>query len=47
MDRLILSPQQQAAVAAIVRWYRHDRCHQQVARSGGMPEQERARSYVM
>src|SRR3954451_461054 len=35
MDRLTLSPQQQAAVAAIVRWYRHDRCHQQVARIWG------------
>src|SRR3954463_1466418 len=35
MDRVILSPQQQAAVAAIVRWYRHDRCHQQVARIWG------------
>ena len=35
MDCVALSAQQQAAVAAIVHWYRNDRHHQQVARVWG------------
>ena len=35
MDRLVLSAQQHAAVAAIVHWYRHERHHQQIERVWG------------
>src|SRR5215475_7791921 len=35
MERVALSAQQHAAVAAIVHWYRHDRHHQQIARVWG------------
>ena len=35
MDRVVLSGQQQAAIAAILYWYRYERHHQQVARVWG------------
>jgi exodeoxyribonuclease-5 len=35
MNAFVPSDQQAAAIKAIVNWYRHDRCHQQIARIWG------------